>query len=74
MSEVVKSAKAFIATVEADLARDGEINSTVYIFRAKNHFGMTDKQEVTVVPQYTQMEIPMNAEEIINNVPELDEG
>ena len=73
MSDVVKTAKDFIATMEAELARDGEINSTVYIFRAKNHFGMVDKQEVVVTPN-TGMEEPMNAEEIIKNVPKLGEG
>ena len=73
MSDVIKNAKDFIATMEAELARDGEINSTVYIFRAKNHFGMVDKQEVVVTPQ-TGTEIPTNAEEIIKNVPQLEEG
>ena len=73
MADVVKKAKDFIATMEAELARDGEINSTVYIFRAKNHFGMVDKQEVVVTPN-TGMEEPMNAEEIIKNVPKLGEG
>lgn len=73
MADVIKKAKDFIATMEAELARDGEINSTVYIFRAKNHFGMVDKQEVVVTPN-TGMEEPMNAEEIIKNVPKLGEG
>ena len=73
MADIVKRAKDFIATMEAELARDGEINSTVYIFRAKNHFGMVDKQEVVVTPN-TGMEEPMNAEEIIKNVPKLGEG
>ena len=73
MADVVKEAKDFIATMEAELARDGEINSTVYIFRAKNHFGMVDKQEVVVTPQ-TGTEIPMNADEIVKNVPKLEEG
>ena len=73
MQDVVKNAKDFIATMEAELARDGEINSTVYIFRAKNHFGMVDKQEVVVTPQ-TGTEIPANAEDIVKNVPQLEEG
>lgn len=72
MSDVVKNAKDFIATMEAELARDGEINSTVYIFRAKNHFGMVDKQELVVTPT-VGTEIPANAEEIIKNVPQLEE-
>ena len=73
MADVIKKAKDFIATMEAELARDGEINSTVYIFRAKNHFGMVDKQEVVVTPQ-TGTEIPANAEDIVKNVPQLEEG
>ena len=73
MRDIVKNAKDFIATLEAELARDGEINSTVYIFRAKNYFGMTDKQEVVVTPNTGLQEQP-NADEIINNVKRLKEG
>ena len=73
MSDVIKKAKDFIATMEAELARDGEINSTVYIFRAKNHFGMVDKQEVVVTPN-AGMEIPANEQEILKNIPKLEEG
>jgi len=71
MSDVIKNAKEFIATLEAELARDGEINSTVYIFRAKNYYGMTDKQEVVVTPNNLP-EKPANVEEIINNLPEFN--
>lgn len=73
MSDIIKNAKAFIATLEAELARDGEINSTVYIFRAKNHFGMTDKQEVVVTPNTIPQE-QMNADEIINNLPGIGDN
>ena len=73
MSDVIKKAKEFIATMEAELARDGEINSTVYIFRAKNYFGMADKQEVVVTPN-TGMQAQANAEDIIKNIPQLNEG
>lgn len=38
MSDIVKEAKNFIASIEAELARDGEINGSVYQFRAKNYF------------------------------------
>ena len=74
MSDIIKFYKELIGSAEGQLALTGDINSTVYMFRAKNYHGMVDRQEVSVVPQYTQMEIPLNAEEIINNVPELDEG
>lgn len=73
MSDVIKNAKEFIATMEAELARDGEINSTVYIFRAKNHFGMTDKQEVVVTPNNIPQE-QMNVDEIINNLPGIGDN
>ena len=71
MSDVIKNAKDFIATLEAELARDGEINSTVYIFRAKNYFGMSDKQEVVLTPN-TIPQSQMSAEEILKNLPQKD--
>jgi hypothetical protein len=74
MSDIIKEAKDFIATLEAELARDGEINSTVYIFRAKNFYGMSDKQEVVVTPNARGLEEPMNAQEILANVPQLSSG
>lgn len=73
MRDIVKNAKDMIATMEAELARDGEINSTVYIFRAKNYFGMTDKQEVVVTPNTGLTEQP-NIDDIVNNLPQLEEG
>ncbi len=73
MSDIIKNAKEFIATLEAELARDGEINSTVYIFRAKNYYGMTDKQEVVVTPN-VENKVPDNVDDIINAIPKLDDG
>lgn len=73
MSDVVKEAKDFIATIEAELARDGEINSSVYMFRAKNYFGMVDKQEVVVTPNVDN-KVPDNVDDIINAIPKLDDG
>lgn len=72
-ANIVKSAKQFIATTEAELARDGEINSTVYIFRAKNYYGMVDKQEMVVTPN-TGLQTPMNEDEILKNIPQLNEN
>ena len=73
MSDVVKDAKQFIASVEAELARDGEINSSVYQFRAKNYFGMVDKQEVVVTPN-VENKVPDNVDDIINAIPQLKEA
>lgn len=72
-ANIIKNAKQFIATIEAELARDGEINSTVYIFRAKNYYGMVDKQEMVVTPN-TGLQTPMNEEEILKNIPQLNEN
>lgn len=72
-SVVIKRAKQFIATVEAQLASSGDINSTVYIFRAKNYLGMVDKQEMVVTPN-TGLQTPMNEEEILKNIPQLNEN
>ena len=70
-SRVVKNAKNMIGSAEGLLALDGEINSTVYIFRAKNYQGMTDKQEVVLTPN-TIPQSQMSAEEILNNLPQKD--
>ena len=71
--DVVKEAKSLIATIEAELARDGEINGSVYMFRAKNYFGMVDKQEVVVTPNVDN-KVPDNVDDIINAIPKLDDG
>ena len=73
MGDIIKNAKDFIATLEAELARDGEINPTVYIFRAKNYFGMTDKQEVVVTPN-NMLQADLSEEDILKNLPQLNEG
>ena len=73
MSDVVKNAKDLIAHLEAELARDGEINGSVYMFRAKNYFGMTDKQEVVVTPNVDN-KVPDNVDDIINAIPKLQDG
>ena len=73
MSDVVKYAKTLIGSAEGLLALDGELNSTVYIFRAKNYQGMTDKQEVVVTPNTIPQE-QANAEDIINNLPGIGEN
>ena len=42
---LIKKAKDFCAIYDAELAIDGKINPIVYIFRAKNFFGMVDRVE-----------------------------
>lgn len=33
------------------MVTEGKINPVVYIFRAKNYFGMKDQQDITITPQ-----------------------
>lgn len=43
--DLIKKAKDFCAIYDAELAIDGKINPIIYIFRAKNFFGMVDRVE-----------------------------
>lgn len=47
-SELIKAAKIWISAVDADLALLGCLDRTVYIFRAKNYYGMKDTQDVII--------------------------
>lgn len=49
-SDIIKKAKNLIASLDAELAQEGKIQPVVYMFRAKNFYGMADKQEVVVTP------------------------
>ena len=46
--EMIKSAKAILASLDAELVQAGKIPQVVYIFRAKNFYGMSDQQEITI--------------------------
>lgn len=54
---IIKKAKDFLATFESEMVTEGKINPVVYIFRAKNFFGMKDVQDYIVTPNS-----PMGAE------------
>lgn len=49
--DLIKKAKGFIASFESEMVTEGKINPVVYIFRAKNYFGMKDQQDVVVRPE-----------------------
>lgn len=48
--DLIKKAKEFIASFESEMVTEGKINPVVYIFRAKNYFGMKDQQDITIRP------------------------
>ena len=54
---IIKKAKGFLATFESEMVTEGKINPVVYIFRAKNFFGMKDVQDYVLTPNN-----PMGAE------------
>ena len=47
---LLKKAKEFIATLDGELALQSKIQPVVYMFRAKNFYGMADKQEHVITP------------------------
>ena len=69
ISDIVKKAKDYIATYDAEMVANGKIPAPVYIFRSKNYYGMKDVQEVKVEANQNS-QIPENAEEIIDKLPE----
>lgn len=72
MSRVIRNAKLFIASMDADLASENEMNANVYKFRASNFYGLREKQEVVVTPNM-QLDEPSNAERIMNAIPQLED-
>jgi hypothetical protein len=47
---LIKKAKEFLASFDAKMVQEGKINPVTYIFRAKNYFGLQDKQEYVLTP------------------------
>ena len=45
---ILKKAQAFMQSYDAGLVASGALNPVVYIFRAKNYYGMKDQQDLTV--------------------------
>jgi hypothetical protein len=47
-ANMIKKAKEISAALDAELVSKGKIPQVVYIFRAKNFFGMRDEQDISV--------------------------
>lgn len=47
---LIKKAKELLASFDAEMVTEGKINPVTYIFRAKNYFGLQDKQEYVLTP------------------------
>jgi hypothetical protein len=53
-ADILKKAKNFLMTFDAKLAVSGKMNFLAYCFRAKNYYGMVDKQEHVITPNTTE--------------------
>lgn len=49
-SAIIKKAKDILQQYDAEMVLAGEINFLAYCFRAKNYYGMVDKQEHVITP------------------------
>lgn len=63
-SVIIKKAKNVLQTFDAKLVVSGKMNFLAYCFRAKNYYGMVDKQEYVVTPN-TRPENEFSEEDII---------
>lgn len=45
---IIQKAKSFLSVFDSKLVVTGKMNPVTYIFRAKNYYGMSDKQEIEV--------------------------
>lgn len=70
VSDIVKRAKEFLASYDAEAAMSGKLNPVLYIFRSKNYYGLQDKQEITIEPKQP-LGKTKTMEEIAASVPEL---
>lgn len=49
-AEIIIKAKEYLKTFDAKLVVSGKVNPIVYFFRAKNYYGLVDKQEIAISP------------------------
>lgn len=71
-ANLIKKAKEFIATFESEMVTEGKIQPVVYIFRAKNYFGLKDQQDLVLTPNTPlgdQLQ-PKELAERYNDIPE----
>ena len=70
---ILKKAKDFLKTFDGKMAVTGKMNFLAYCFRAKNYYGMVDKQEHVLTPN-NPLEQRSSAEDISRlietNIPE----
>lgn len=68
-SYIIKQAKQVLASIDAELAQEGKTQPVIYIFRAKNFYGMKEQQDVVLSPAKG----PESPEDIARKYAELPE-
>ena len=68
--DIIKKAKETLAAFDTGLVMQGKLNPIPWIFRAKNYYGMTDQQQITIEPKTISNISP---DEIIDKYQELPE-
>lgn len=48
--DIIHQAKQILASIDAELAQEGKTQPVIYMFRAKNFYGMKDQQEMVLTP------------------------
>jgi len=61
---IIKKAKEVIQAMDGELALGFRIQPAVYMFRAKNYYGMKDQQDIVVSPSQTPLGDEVDAEEL----------
>lgn len=67
-TEMIRRAKHVIAAMDAELAMTGRANTNVYVFRAKNYYGMKDQVETVVTANKDQIKTPEQLQKRYGNV------
>lgn len=68
--EIIGQAKQILASIDAELAQEGKTQPVVYMFRAKNYYGLKDQQDVVLTPNVNNYTDPATIESKYEELPE----
>ena len=68
--EIISQAKQILASIDAELAQEGKTQPVIYMFRAKNFYGLKDQQDVVVTPNTGTTSDPKTIEAKYEELPE----
>lgn len=68
--EIISQAKQILASIDAELAQEGKTQPVIYMFRAKNFYGLKDQQDVVVTPNTGATSDPKTIEAKYDELPE----